>query len=196
MAVNPPSLAIVSSKTSLSKMFFMKTGGSVICVCERASSTSQIMASLPPTPHKKNSKNPALLKHMRPFKGLKAQTIRLIGAKRSQSAAPEEKELFNNVYNSNPKAAELHQMLRWDGARRNPPGKMRSGTRSGFSTLTATKNGGVGGCEGNKDSDIPVGPKLDTRTSSGKWTSPRRSSESQRTGVVSVLMTNRTKCFN
>lgn len=79
---------------------------------------------------------------MRPFKGLKAQTIRLIGAKRSQSAAPEEKELFNNVYNSNPKAAELHQMLRWDGARRNPPGKMRSGTRSGFSTLTATKKGG------------------------------------------------------
>lgn len=58
------------------------------------------------------------------------------------------------------------------------------------------KRGGQGGCEGNKDSDIPVGPKLDTRTSSGKWTSPRRSSESQRTGVVSVLMTNRTKCFN
>lgn len=38
-----------------------------------------------------------------------------------------------------PRAAEANQMLGQDGARPRPPGRMRSGTRSGFWDLKATK---------------------------------------------------------
>lgn len=57
-----------------------------------------------------------------------------------QQTPPKDRERFDNVYNRHPKAAEHHQMLRQDGARRRPEGEMRSGTRSGFWTLKATKS--------------------------------------------------------
>lgn len=57
-----------------------------------------------------------------------------------QKAPPKtERGLFDNAYNRHPRAAEVHQMLRQDGARRSPPGGMRSGTRFGFWKLNDTK---------------------------------------------------------
>lgn len=76
---------------------------------------------------------------MRAFKRLKAQTIHFIAASKSQQTPLKDRELFDNVYNRHPKAAEVHQMLRQDGGWQSPPGRMRSGTRSGFWKLKATK---------------------------------------------------------
>lgn len=103
--------------------------GLVICIC---------ICKFHITNHD-TPKNPTLLKHMRAFKRLDTQTIHFIVASKSQRTPPKDRELFDNVYNRHPKAAEVHQMLRQDGARRSPPGRMRSGTRSGFWKLKATK---------------------------------------------------------
>lgn len=79
------------------------------------------------------------------------QTIHFIVGSKTQRTTPKDWELFDNVYNRPQKAAEVHQMLRQDGPGEAPPGRMRSGTRSRFWKLKATRGG-------NKDSDIPVGP--------------------------------------
>lgn len=97
------------------------------------------------------SKIPSLLKHMRAFKRLNAQTIHFIIASKSQRTPPKDRGLFDNVYNRHPKSSwSPPDVERQDGARAKPPqaewGQVQDQV-SGSSKLQ----------KGNKDSDIPVG---------------------------------------
>ena len=58
---------------------------------------------------------------MRAFKRFDTQTIHFIVASKSQRTPLKDRELFDNVYNRHPKAAEVHQMLRQDGGPAKPP---------------------------------------------------------------------------
>lgn len=69
-------------------------------------------------PLKKNSN---FSKHTRALKRPDMQTIHFIVGSKTQRTTPKDWELFDNVYNRPQKAAEVHQMLRQDGARRSPP---------------------------------------------------------------------------
>lgn len=93
----------------------------------------------PPTPHKRISKIQLCWNIRELLKRFDTQTLLFMVSSKSQRTPPKDRELFDNVYNRHPKAAEVHQMLRQDGARRSPPGRMRSGTRSGFWKLKAPK---------------------------------------------------------
>lgn len=81
------------------------------------------------------------------------QTIHFIVGSKTQRTTPKDWELFDNVYNRPQKAAEVHQMLRQDGARRSPPRQNEVRYEITFLEAQSYKGGG-----GNKDSDIPVGP--------------------------------------
>ena len=93
----------------------------------------------PPTPHKRIWKIQLCWNIWELLKRFDTQTLLFMVSSKSQRTPPKDRELFDNVYNRHPKAAEVHQMLRQDGARRSPPGRMRSGTRSGFWKLKAPK---------------------------------------------------------
>lgn len=71
---------------------------------------------------------------------------------KSRRTPPKDRELFDNVYNRHPKAAEVLQMLRQDGGPdESPPRRNEVRYKIGFLEAQSCK-------KGNKDSDIPVGP--------------------------------------
>lgn len=146
--------------------------------------TQEITTSLPPSPHKKNSKNPTLLKHMRAFKRLDTQTIHFIVASKSQQTPPKDRELFDNVYNRHPKAAEVHQMLREDGALWSPPRQNEVRYKIRFLEAQSDKRA-------TKILIYLLGlTKLDTSGGGGKRTTHRRLSKGRESLNLTV------QCFN
>lgn len=71
------------------------------------------------------------------------QTIHFIVGSKTQRTTPKDWELFDNVYNRPQKAAEVHQMLRQDGARRSPPRQNEVRYEITFLEAQSYKGGGA-----------------------------------------------------
>lgn len=71
------------------------------------------------------------------------QTIHFIVGSKTQRTTPKDWELFDNVYNRPQKAAEVHQMLRQDGARRSPPSQNEVRYEITFLEAQSYKGGGA-----------------------------------------------------
>lgn len=71
------------------------------------------------------------------------QTIHFIVGSKTQRTTPKDWELFDNVYNRPQKAAEVHQMLREDGARRSPPRQNEVRYEIKFLEAQSYKGGGA-----------------------------------------------------